>query len=111
MAFKHGTEQLKTKTNELRNKLHNIKKPNIHLPKAPQFKKPDLKKPDFKRFKIEKPKFNLHLPKIPDTASLHLPHISLPGAKKTTQTRTIETRQFSTESNAGKKRLELKKTW
>ncbi|CAG9770475.1 unnamed protein product [Ceutorhynchus assimilis] len=95
VAFKQGTDKVKSKTNELRNKIHSMKRPS--LPKAPEFKKPHFKKPDFKRFKIQKP--NLHLPKLPDTATFHLPNISLPGTRRTTSTKTIETRQFSTESN------------
>ncbi|XP_050294731.1 titin isoform X2 [Anthonomus grandis grandis] len=107
LAFKQGTEQLKNKTSELKNKIHNIHvpKPNITMPKAPEFKrphfkKPEFKRPDLKRFKIEKPKINLHMPKIPDTATLRFKNISLPGSRKTSETKTIERRQYSTESNA-----------
>lgn len=82
-ALKQGAEQIKTKSKVLSDKLH-----NIHLPKAPEFKKPN-----FKGFK---------LPKIPDSAVIHVPNISLPGARKITETKTVETRQYSTESNAGK---------
>ncbi|XP_076272217.1 uncharacterized protein LOC143203812 isoform X3 [Rhynchophorus ferrugineus] len=115
-AFKQKTDQLKNKTSELCTKVRNMKKPHINMPKAPEFKrpqfkkpefkkpqfkkpefkKPQFKKPDFKKFKIDAPKINL--PKIPDTATIHLPSWS---GKKTIQKQTIETRQLSTESNAG----------
>ncbi|XP_030766224.1 titin isoform X2 [Sitophilus oryzae] len=98
-AFRHTTDQLKTKTSELCTKMKNIKKPHINMPKAPEFKKPQFKKPDFKKFKIEKP--NFHLPKIPDTATIHLPNFGLKGSKKVIEKETIETRQHSTESNVG----------
>uniref|UniRef100_A0AAR5PG87 Uncharacterized protein n=1 Tax=Dendroctonus ponderosae TaxID=77166 RepID=A0AAR5PG87_DENPD len=107
-----------TKTSKFFKQLNRFRKspvqdekiPDASQPEVPQIKskpkKPMFQKIDFKKLK---PKINLHIPQIPDTASIRIPHISLPGARKTTETRTVESRQFSTESNADESEQEPKR--
>lgn len=74
---------IKDKAGKLKTKIQGIKRPHITMPSKPTFK-------------FEKPKINL--PKMPDTANIHLPSFSL---KKHTPKRSLRERQFSTKSNAG----------
>ncbi|XP_057652601.1 titin [Diorhabda carinulata] len=84
----------KQKADNIRNKLHNMKRPHINMPERPKFHKPNFHKPNFQKFKIER-KFNM--PKIPDTAKINLPSFNLPHI----QIKKSIKRNVSTESNAG----------
>ncbi|VEN48294.1 unnamed protein product, partial [Callosobruchus maculatus] len=88
-------QAFREKTENIKNKLHNmkrphIKKPNIHLPDRPKFNKPNLQ-----RFKIDKSKF--HMPKIPDTARINLPSFKRAASKPPL----LQERNLSTEAQDG----------
>ncbi|KAJ8973087.1 hypothetical protein NQ317_009178 [Molorchus minor] len=80
LAFKQKTEQLKLK-------LHNIKKPHITAPQKPKSQK----------VKTEKSKINF--PKIPNTTKINLPSFNF--GRRRSENRSLKQRQLSTESNAG----------
>ncbi|CAH1959701.1 unnamed protein product [Acanthoscelides obtectus] len=101
-------QAFREKTENFKNKLHNIKrphikKPNIHLPDRPKFNKPNLQ-----RFKIDKSKF--HMPKIPDTTKINLPSFNLPRRQSTksqaTTPQPLKERNLSTEAHDGDAKAE-----
>nr|XP_023014427.1 titin [Leptinotarsa decemlineata] len=78
-------QAIKQRADNLKVRLHNIKKPHLSLPERPKFHKPNFQK------------FNL--PKLPESAKINLPSFNLP--RRNNAKRSVRERHLSTESNDG----------